>query len=115
MFYHTEWTSTLIKFLKDQLSKLQDYYHLGSHPTSSSNVNSAVANGSANSSNVSTGGATSSGTPNSQTATTNGINVQPSTPTSTATSGTSSTNSSNSMTEEQKLALKQWNYCLQLG
>ncbi|CAG2067535.1 unnamed protein product, partial [Timema podura] len=31
----TKWTATLIKFLKDQLNKLQDYYHMssGSTPT----------------------------------------------------------------------------------
>ncbi|KOX75481.1 Mediator of RNA polymerase II transcription subunit 12 [Melipona quadrifasciata] len=27
----TEWTGTLIKFLKDQLTKLQEYYHINNH------------------------------------------------------------------------------------
>ncbi|XP_032453194.1 mediator of RNA polymerase II transcription subunit 12 isoform X4 [Nasonia vitripennis] len=114
----TEWTGTLIKFLKDQLSKLQEYYHLG-HGTSNSNSNSnpsTTANGTTNSSSTGSGGATPNGTSSSsQSVTTNGlVNTQPSTPNSNSNSGTQCASGS-VMNEDHKLALKQWHYCTQLA
>jgi hypothetical protein len=117
----TEWTGTLIKFLKDQLSKLQEYYHLGGHSSSSSNTNSSnsniTPNGIANSSSSSTtNNITANGTNStSQSATTNGVvNAQPSTPNSNSTSNTQCVPAA-AMNEDHKLVLKQWHYCIQLG
>ncbi|XP_034934643.1 mediator of RNA polymerase II transcription subunit 12 [Chelonus insularis] len=98
----TEWTGTLIKFLRDQLSKIQDYYTLGNQINISNHTSSI--NGTCNSSNVNTNPSII----NISNSTSNGIN-----------SLSSSTPNSNSittlMTEEQKIALKQWHYCIQLA
>ncbi|GLG99952.1 Uncharacterized protein GBIM_06326 [Gryllus bimaculatus] len=85
-----EWTQTLNKFLKDQLGKLQDYYHHSNSGGGSSTAGSTPGGSSH-------GGAVPS--PASQTG-----------------QGNSSLNSSlPAMTEEQKLAQKQWTYCIQLA
>lgn len=76
-------------------------------------MNNTLSNGSINSSNGPASGVSSNGTANNQCASINGVNVQPSTPSSNANSGMCS--SDNFMKEEHKVALKQWNYCLQLG
>lgn len=106
-----EWTGTLVKFLGYQLSKLQDYYHLGNqqqHGTgNSSGGNGATANGTTSSSSSSSGvtaNGTGSGTPTS-----NGLGSgRPASPGSGGCLGAQ-------MNEEQKLAFKQWHYCVQLG
>lgn len=87
----SEWTGTLIKFLKDQLSKLQEYYH----------VNHNVSNGTNNGSN----GSNLNGNSNSGTA-----NNQPTTP-----NPNPGPNLGTTMNEDHKLALRQWHYCIQLA
>ncbi|XP_014477352.1 PREDICTED: mediator of RNA polymerase II transcription subunit 12 [Dinoponera quadriceps] len=108
----TEWTGTLIKFLKDQLSKVQEYYHMGNHVASANNNNSTPNNSC--SSNGTTGTNNSNNNTNSNVSNasnSNGsANNQPATPTS---SGQPVTGSA--MNEEHKLALKQWHYCVQLA
>ncbi|XP_057325001.1 mediator of RNA polymerase II transcription subunit 12 [Microplitis mediator] len=95
----TEWTGTLIKFLRDQLSKIQDYYHIGNQ----SGHSTPGMNGSCNSSSTVSN---NSGIMNNN-STSNGINsLQPLTP---------NTNANILMTEEHKLALKQWHYSIQLA
>jgi len=129
IFIMVEWTGTLIKFLKDQLSKLQEYYHMGNHVAASNNnnmtnnscnnngitgTNSSNSNSSSNSSNNNSNNNSvnnNNNNNNSSNNTSNGTgNNQPSTPTSSSQSATGST-----MNEEHKLALKQWHYCVQLA
>lgn len=126
VFVLAEWTGTLIKFLKDQLSKLQEYYHMGNHVANTSNNNSTTntscnSNGTAGTNNSSSN-SNSSGNNNSNNNSANNSNSasnntsngsannQPPTPTSSSQSATGST-----MNEEHKLALKQWHYCVQLA
>lgn len=142
-----EWTATLIKFLKDQLNKLQDFYHqsggnfsgYGSGGTANTANNSGSTGGnntcttsSATSGNNAGGGSVTGASVN------NGSSANPVVPSG---SGSSSTNTSvntstacstiqpsavNStqtpastalptMTEDQKLAQRQWQYCIQLA
>jgi len=122
-----EWTGTLIKFLKDQLSKLQEYYHMGNYVANTSNNNSTTnnscnSNGTTGTTNNNNSNSSSSNNNNSNNnsvnnnnsannSTSNGsVNNQPPTPTSSSQSTTGST-----MNEENKLALKQWHYCVQLA
>lgn len=90
----TEWTSTIIKFLKDLIPKLIEYYHIG--PLLEKNAASAL--GTQNLSN----------NPSSASLTI--------LPPMTSPAGSSSSFIGTPITplEEQKLALKQWNYCIQL-
>ncbi|XP_014230379.1 mediator of RNA polymerase II transcription subunit 12-like isoform X1 [Trichogramma pretiosum] len=97
----TEWTGTLIKFLKDQLTKLHDYYLLN---TGSNHGSSAISNGS---------NAPSLPTSNGTTPTSNGISGCPNLPTNVNSS--TSNSSSGSMSEEHQLAFRQWHYCNQLA
>ena len=92
----TEWTGTIIKFLKELIPKLMEYYHTGAPlekpPSSSMSMNS--------SSNLNPNNPSSSvltvPPPLTSPASSSLIPI-PATP-----------------QEEQKLALKQWNYCTQL-
>ncbi|KAJ8669737.1 hypothetical protein QAD02_000996 [Eretmocerus hayati] len=126
----TEWTGTLIKFLKDQLTKLQDYYHLGSHGSSSSSSSSSNTNSGNNSSTTATtngnvssssnsatanGASTISSSSSNQTPTTNGIATQPSTPNPNSTQPNTQCSPTSNMSEDHKLALRQWHYCTQLA
>ncbi|XP_058826167.1 mediator of RNA polymerase II transcription subunit 12 isoform X2 [Topomyia yanbarensis] len=105
----TEWTGTLIKFMKDLIPKLLEHYHQGpSSDKSSSNVGPA-------------GGMTPNSSLNA-----NPVTIPPplSSPAGSLHSPASSSLGGSvsqgqnlappSPQEEQKLALKQWNYCTQL-
>lgn len=89
----TEWTGTIIKFLKELIPKLMEYYHTGP-PLEKTSINSTASSN--------TGSSSSSSSiltvppPLVSPASASLIPV-PATP-----------------QEEQKLALKQWNYCTQL-
>ena len=98
----SEWTGTLIKFLKDQLSKLQEWYHLGT-PTPSTPNSNGTPNGSC-SNNTPNSSSTSANTANGT------VNNQPSTPNSNSQPTTGTV-----MSEEHKLAQKQWHYCTLLA
>ena len=79
---------------------MQDYYFLGQSAVHIGNVtpNSSVS---------------SATTPNGTISTVNGVggfNTQPPTPNSSNSNGCPS-----SMSEEHRLAFKQWHYCIQLG
>ncbi|XP_032668438.1 mediator of RNA polymerase II transcription subunit 12 isoform X2 [Odontomachus brunneus] len=112
----TEWTGTLIKFLKDQLSKVQEYYHMGNHVASTNNNNSTPNNSCSNNGTTGTNNSNNSSSNNnnvnnSNASNSNGsTNNQPPTPTS-----SSQPISGSTMNEEHKLALKQWHYCVQLA
>ena len=122
MFLGLEWTGTLIKFLKDQLTKLQEYYHINNHTISSTSSNS-ISNNSCNgnnagnnnnnnnsSNNVNNNANNNNNNNNSNNNNNNGVaNNQPVTPNS------SSQATTGNMNEEHKLALKQWHYCIQLA
>lgn len=128
VFILAEWTGTLIKFLKDQLSKLQEYYHMGNHVTNTNNNNSTANNSCNSNGTTGTNNSNSSSSNNnsnnnnsnnnnvnnnnstSNNASNGSANNQSPTPTSSSQSTTGST-----MNEEHKLALKQWHYCIQLA
>jgi hypothetical protein len=144
-YFLAEWTATLIKFLKDQLNKLQDFYHQsGGNVSGCGNGGTANSGGSTSGSSSCTTSSTTSG--NSAAASVSGTGAIVNNGSSAATtapsgSGSSSTNTSantstsgstpqpsavNSaqtpasallpaMTEEQKLAQRQWQYCIQLA
>ncbi|PNF33035.1 hypothetical protein B7P43_G16367 [Cryptotermes secundus] len=125
-----EWTATLIKFLKDQLNRLQDFYH-----QSGGNVSGGTASTAANSSSVSTGVVNSSATGGNNAAGNGSSSNGSSTATPVASAGAASstntgvnTNAGSSsvqptagstsvpaMTEDQKLAQRQWQFCVQLA
>ncbi|XP_020279147.1 mediator of RNA polymerase II transcription subunit 12 isoform X2 [Pseudomyrmex gracilis] len=140
----TEWTGTLIKFLKDQLSKLQEYYHMDNHVTNPSNSNNNTTNNSCNSN----GAVATNNNSTTNNSNNNNVNNNSSTPTNNNTTTNNSSNNNtnnnnnsgnnannsngtvitqpptptssnqqttgNTMNEEHKLALKQWHYCVQL-
>lgn len=117
LHFFPEWTGTLIKFLKDQLVKLQDYYYQGDQALLASSIPN-MANG---------GTLTVPNTPNASNSSTSSSSSSSSTATASTTSAisnletnlTSSSNvpcsSKDDMNEEQKSALKQWQYTLQLA
>lgn len=94
----TEWTGTIIKFMKDLIPKLQEHYHQGPLPEKGQS-----------------GNAVSSSTTPSQSNTvppplTSPANIHsPANATSTP-----SSNSTLTSQDDYKVALKQWNYCTQL-
>lgn len=91
----TEWTGTMIKFLKDLIPKLMDYYHTGP-PLEKPMV-------------TSTGNQSSSATTGSSTSSSLTVPVPSASPASASLIPVPATPQ-----EEQKLALKQWTYCTQL-
>jgi len=91
----TEWTGTMIKFLKDLIPKLMEYYHNGP-PLEKSAVPVSTSSSSANTTSTSSSSSLTIPAPLASPASTSLIPV-PSSP-----------------QEEQKQALKQWNYCTQL-
>lgn len=95
----TEWTGTMMKFLKELIPKLIDYYHVGppleKPPTSQSSSS------------------TSSSTMQSSSSSSSSLTV-PAPMSSPASSNQSLLPVPSSPQEEQRLALKQWNYCTQL-
>lgn len=113
MFLYLEWTGTLIKFLKDQLSKLQEYYYINNNTTSSTSSN-GIANNSCsgnNTGNNNNNNNNNNNVSNNVNNNNNGVsNNQPATPNSSNQVATG-----NTMNEEHKLALKQWHYCIQLA
>lgn len=94
----TEWTGTMIKFLKDLIPKLMDYYHTGP-PLEKPSTTAA--------SNATTNMNTSSNTSGSS------LTVPPSQASPAGAAGSLIAMSATPQ-EEQKLALKQFNYCTQL-
>lgn len=121
----------MIKFLKDQLSKLQDYYHLGSNSSISSSLNTSTSSSSSSASGATLNGPSNSSSnigscgnnsttmngttaSSNQGATANGIsNAQPATPNSVSNNNVTA-NATPAMSDEHKLAFKQWHYCAQL-
>lgn len=111
----TEWTGTLIKFMKDLIPKLQEHYHQGA--ITEKMLTPSSASSSSSSSTTSSGGMT----PTSNTTTT----TIPQPLTSPAGSMHSPANSLNSSSlqqqipmspqDEQKWAIKQFSYCTQLS
>ncbi|CAG5095064.1 Similar to kto: Mediator of RNA polymerase II transcription subunit 12 (Drosophila melanogaster) [Cotesia congregata] len=95
-----QWTGTLIKFLRDQLSKLQDYYHIGNQASGHSTPG---INGTCNpsSSSITNNSAIMNSNNNI-----NGMN---------SLLALTPNHTNVSMTEEHKLALKQWHYSIQLA
>lgn len=94
----TEWTGTMIKFLKDLIPKLMDYYHTGPPLEKSA---TSIQNSSSN--NLTPSGNTSSSS----------LTVPPPLTSPASATSTLIPVPSNPQ-EEQKLALKQWTYCTQL-
>lgn len=90
----TEWTGTMIKFLKDLIPKLMEYYHVGPPLEKSSTSNSVNNPSNTNSSGSSLTVPAPLASPAGASAS---LIPVPATP-----------------QEEQKLALKQWTYCTQL-
>lgn len=92
----TEWTGTMIKFLKDLIPKLMEYYHTGPPLEKTSSSSNPISSTSSSSS--------SSGT---------SLTVPPPLA-SPAGASASLIPIPATPQEEQKLALKQWTYCTQL-
>lgn len=119
LLLYSEWTGTLIKFLKDQLSKLQEYYHMGSYIANTSNNNNTTNNACNNNGTTGTNSSSSNNNNNSNNNSANNNNVNNSNNSTSNQSPipTSSNQSTtgNTMNEEHKLALKQWHYCVQLA
>lgn len=91
----TEWTGTMIKFLKDLIPKLMEYYHTGP-PLEKSSTSSSNQPSNMSSSNNPSNSSLTVPPPLASPASSSILPV-PATP-----------------QEEQKLALKQWSYCTQL-
>lgn len=125
VFSLLEWTSTLIKFMKDQLIRLQEYYqqpgsnsvsllpsHLSNSASASPNPNSG-----ANTPNPPTGSSTPSSLNGSSGVLNNSLSNlstnlgQP----SPAMSENKSVSEPPPMTDLQKVAQRQWHYCVQLA
>jgi mediator of RNA polymerase II transcription subunit 12 len=94
----TEWTGTMIKFLKDLIPKLMEYYHTGP-PLEKPSVLSSSSN------------PTSNMTVSSNTS---GASLTVPPPLVSPAGGSSLIPVPATPQEEQKLALKQWTYCTQL-
>jgi mediator of RNA polymerase II transcription subunit 12 len=94
----TEWTGTMIKFLKDLVPKLMEYYHTGPPLEKSA---TSVSNNSSNNLTTSSGSSGSS------------LTVPPPLASPAGASSSLIPVPANPQ-EEQKLALKQWTYCTQL-
>ena len=92
----TEWTGTMIKFLKDLVPKLMEYYHTGP-PLEKPSVTSSSNQPSSSSSNTGSSGSSLTVPPPLASPASASIIPVPATP-----------------QEEQKLALKQWTYCTEL-
>lgn len=105
----TEWTGTMIKFLKDLIPKLMEYYHTGPPlaTAATSTTSSSISTSSNNNLNPLNSSSSSAGS---------GLTVPPplASPASAQSSATSIIPIPATPQEEQKLALKQWNYCTQL-
>lgn len=91
----TEWTGTIIKFLKDLIPKLMEYYHFG--PPLEKPAAPSVNPASSMTSSSSTSGSSLTVPPPLASPASSSLIPIPATP-----------------QEEQKLALKQWTYCTQL-
>lgn len=94
----TEWTGTMIKFLKDLIPKLMEYYHTGP-PLEKPSATSTSGSGSSLNTSANTSGSS--------------LTVPPPI-VSPASSSASIVSVPLNPVEEQKLALKQWTYCTQL-
>lgn len=111
----TEWTGTIIKFMKDLIPKLHEHYHQGPLPEKPTTTMTTTPNSSL-----------SVSTPNPSTSTPNTVPTPLTSPASAihspansqTTPSSSSTNSAvstvTSPQDDYKLALKQWTYCTQL-
>jgi hypothetical protein len=137
IYFPAEWTATLIKFLKDQLNRLQDFYHQsGGNVSGAANTganstaaNTGVVNCSATGGSNAPGGGgggnngSSTATPVASVGGTSCTNAGVNTNASSGTVQPAAVNSAHApanaslpvMTEEQKLAQRQWQYCVQLA
>lgn len=97
----TEWTGTLIKFLKDLIPKLQEHYHQGPLPEKPPVVAPP----------------TTSHIPSLSSSMNSSLNTSSNTISPSMSSPVGQSNPQPVLTpqEEQKLAKKQWNYCTQLA
>ncbi|XP_015113779.1 mediator of RNA polymerase II transcription subunit 12 isoform X2 [Diachasma alloeum] len=117
----TEWTGTLIKFLKDQLSKISEYYHSGNplhHPsTTPPTINGSCSSSSSSTTPTSTSNPSASSSNPNPTSTPNGSTTGNGTPSMNPSTPNSSQQSTPtpSMNDEHRQALKQWHYCVQLA
>lgn len=93
----TEWTGTMIKFLKDLIPKLMEYYHTGPPLEKPSIIASSNPSNNVSSSSSSSGSSLTVPPPLASPAGGSSLIPIPATP-----------------QEEQKLAIKQWTYCTQL-
>lgn len=125
--FFLEWTTTLIKFMKDQLSKLQEYYQQpgsGSAPLLPSHLsNSASASPNPNSGANTPNPPTGSSTPSSLNGSSSILNNSLSSFSGTTNLGQPSpamcenkpASEPPPMTDLQKVAHRQWHYCVQLA
>lgn len=105
----TEWSGTLIKFMKDIIPKLLEYYHTGPPNDKASSVLSTSGSTTNNTSNI------NSSTNNTSNSTSSVLTVPPPLASPNVGSNVSILTIPATPQEEQKLALKQWNYCTQLS
>lgn len=100
----TEWTGTIIKFMKDLIPKFQDHYHQGPLPekqsTGSSSSNSSTACNNTGPQTV------------PPPLTSPAANIH--SPANNASTPQSASTQNGAPQDEYKIALKQWNYCTQL-
>lgn len=102
----TEWTTTLIKFLKDQIPKLAEHYQ-SAVPGSISDKTPPSQSGQGTPNHISSGNPPGGSTPNST------VPNSMHSPGNSSTLGSSTPNSSDSTDWRQ--ALKLWNYCCRLA
>ncbi|GAB0086625.1 Mediator of RNA polymerase II transcription subunit 12 [Sergentomyia squamirostris] len=103
----TEWTGTMIKFMRELIPKLHEHYYQGVLPEKQQSSN---ASGSTPTSSSSTGGITNT-VPTPLTSPASSMHS----PGNLGSTPTSSLLAPPSPQDEHKLALKQWNYCVQLS
>lgn len=108
----TEWTGTIIKFMKDLIPKLQEHYHQGPLPEKQTTTNASSGSMSASTPNPSASTPNTVPTPLTSPASTihSPANSQATTPSSSSANAVSTI----SPQDDYKLALKHWTYCTQL-
>lgn len=100
-----EWTVTLVRFLKEQLMKLQEFYQKNSGSSSTSSSSSSSSSASTTAATTATS-ALSAANPASSSSTTLAL--------ASASNASSFHNGSPLMSDEQRVALRQFHYCQQL-
>lgn len=125
----TEWTATLTKFLKDLVPKLQEHYHHGPLPEKTNSSSTAGSHSSSNTNPTSNSASGNSSTHTGSSATggqASSVAAPPSTvpPPLTSPASIHSPAAGGALSllpppanqqEEQKMAVKQWNYCTTLS